>query len=71
MSFFSQILETFCTHRFSWPRVTEEGRHYQVCLSCGVAYEYDWKMMRRTDRPFVTQATVGKAGTSQRKIDSA
>jgi hypothetical protein len=26
-----------------------DGHHYQICLSCGVAYEYDWEMMRRTN----------------------
>jgi hypothetical protein len=28
----------------------ESGRYYQRCLGCGTAYEYDWAMMRRTDR---------------------
>jgi hypothetical protein len=26
------------------------GRHYQVCLICGAAYEYDWSNMSRTGR---------------------
>jgi hypothetical protein len=38
-----------CSHRFSWPRVDDNGRHYQVCAECGAAYEYDWKMMKRTE----------------------
>jgi len=28
----------------------EQGRHYQICLACGTAYEYDWSLMRRTNR---------------------
>jgi len=43
------LLRQGCTHRFSWPRVDENGRHYQICLACGTAYEYDWNSMRRTD----------------------
>lgn len=44
------LLRQGCTHRFSWPRIDENGRHYQICLACGTAYEYDWTMMRRTNR---------------------
>jgi hypothetical protein len=50
MKFLRQLLKSGCTHRFSWPRIGEDGRHYQICLACGTAYEYDWRMMRRTDR---------------------
>jgi hypothetical protein len=32
------------------------GRYYQICPVCGTAYEYDWKMMRRTDRLLVAEA---------------
>ena len=39
-----------CSHRFSWPHGDVDGRNYQVCLRCGVTYEYDWAAMRRTDR---------------------
>jgi hypothetical protein len=39
-----------CTHRFSWPRIDDQGRHYQICLACGTAFEYDWGLMRRTGR---------------------
>jgi hypothetical protein len=24
------------------------GQHYQVCLQCGMAFAYDWELMRRT-----------------------
>lgn len=50
------LLRQGCTHRFSWPRIDANGRHYQVCLACGQAYEYDWEMMRRTKRPLVVAA---------------
>ena len=50
MSLLKRILGTWCTHRFAWPRIDDNDRHYQVCLDCGTAYEYDWKMMRRTGR---------------------
>ena len=43
------LLRQGCTHRFSWPRADENGRHYQICLVCGTAYEYDWSAMRRTN----------------------
>jgi hypothetical protein len=47
------LLRQGCTHRFSWPRIDDCGRHYQICLACGAAYEYDWEMMRRTNRLLV------------------
>jgi len=50
MTFWDELLKRSCPHRFAWPRVDAEGFHYQICLLCGTAYEYDWKMMRRTDR---------------------
>ncbi len=50
MNFLKKLLARGCAHRFSWPRIDDDGRHYQVCLICGTAYEYDWKMMRRTRR---------------------
>jgi hypothetical protein len=50
MNFFKHLLGRGCKHRFSWPRIDDQGRHYQVCLTCGTAFEYDWSMMRRTGR---------------------
>jgi hypothetical protein len=50
MSFLSRLLGKSCAHYFSWPRTDSEGRYYQICSRCGVAYEYDWGAMRRTDR---------------------
>jgi hypothetical protein len=43
----SRILEKLCPHRFSWPHSGVHGQDYQVCLICGIAYEYDWVTMRR------------------------
>ena len=39
-----------CSHEFSWPRRAANGDYYQVCLLCAVAYQYDWKTMRRGRR---------------------
>jgi hypothetical protein len=50
MNFLKWILGRSCSHKFSWPRADADGRHYQICPLCGIAYEYDWRMMRRTDR---------------------
>jgi hypothetical protein len=38
-----------CSHEFGWPRRDESGRHYQVCLRCGMEYAYDWQAMRRLE----------------------
>jgi hypothetical protein len=48
IQFFKQILGSMCPHRFSWPHSGANGHDYQVCLICGVTYEYDWSTMRRT-----------------------
>ncbi len=57
MNFLKQLLHRGCTHRFSWPRVDENGRHYQTCLSCGAAYEYDWRKMKRMRKLLATTFT--------------
>ena len=54
MTFLQRLLGELCSHRFTWPRLSGNGQHYQICLSCGTAYEYDWKRMQRTDRLLVT-----------------
>jgi hypothetical protein len=48
--FFNRILQACCRHQFSWPHTGVHGQDYQVCLLCGVAYEYDLTTMRRTRR---------------------
>jgi hypothetical protein len=61
MSFFARLLGKECKHYFSWPRTDNDGRYYQICSRCGIAYEYDWVSMRRTDRlmmPEVAGATA-------------
>ena len=56
MKLWKFVTVTSCSHRFSWPRMDDRGRHYQICLSCGASYEYDWKAMRRTNRLLLTAA---------------
>jgi hypothetical protein len=50
MRFLKRLFGQGCLHRFTWPRIDANGCHYQICLLCGTAYEYDWMIMRRTDR---------------------
>jgi hypothetical protein len=50
MNFLKRVFGQGCEHRFAWPRIGSNGDHYQICLLCGTAYEYDWRLMRRTDR---------------------
>jgi hypothetical protein len=38
MSFLKRIFGRGCSHRFTWPRFDNHGRHYQICLTCGAAY---------------------------------
>ena len=49
-NFLKRLLEILCRHQFSWPHSGICGRDYQVCVLCGIAYEYDWVTMRRTRR---------------------
>jgi len=66
MRFLEQLLRQACSHRFAWPRVDAIGRHYQICLDCGTAYEYDWKGMRRTGR-LPSLPAVASAANASRK----
>ena len=50
MRLLERLLQQTCSHRFTWPRIDTFGRHYQICLDCGTAYEYDWDGMRQTGR---------------------
>ncbi|MGB7602341.1 MAG: hypothetical protein WBM24_18700 [Candidatus Sulfotelmatobacter sp.] len=61
MNFLKWILGRGCSHKFSWPRVDAGGHHYQICPLCGTAYEYDWTMMRRTDRLLALDAHQSRA----------
>jgi hypothetical protein len=57
MHFLMALFGRGCSHRFSWPRVAADGRYYQICPNCGIAYEYDWAQMKRTERLLITPAT--------------
>lgn len=59
MKFLKQLFGRGCKHRFSWPRIGENGGYYQRCLRCGTAYEYDWELMRQTDRVVVAGIEPG------------
>ena len=50
MSFLKRVFRRGCFHRLTWLRLGDNGRHYQVCLTCGAKYEYDWDRMRLTGR---------------------
>jgi hypothetical protein len=58
MNFWKRLCGKGCAHRFTWPRIDADGCHYQICLLCGTAYEYDWTMMRRTSRLMVRSGMV-------------
>ena len=58
MTFLKGLLKRACSHRFAWPRLDAAGRHYQICLLCGTAYEYDWSLMRRTSRTLAITPTM-------------
>jgi len=59
MSFLKRIFGRGCSHRFTWPRFDNNGRHYQICLTCGAAYEYDWNGMHPTGRILSQNAQAG------------
>ena len=52
------FFEPGCAHRFTWPRMERNGRHYQICLDCATAYAYDWEKMQRTKRPLTAQSST-------------
>jgi hypothetical protein len=63
MTFLERLFGEFCSHRFTWPRLSGDGQHYQICLICGTAYGYDWRRMQRTDRLAGNeQATSARSG---------
>jgi hypothetical protein len=39
-----------CSHKFAWPRRSNDGNYYQVCTLCAAEYTYDWATMRRIER---------------------
>jgi hypothetical protein len=60
LNLLKQLLRRTCPHRFSWPRQGPNGCHYQICLACGTAYEYDWDTMQRTSRVLVEPVDPGR-----------
>jgi hypothetical protein len=61
MNFLKQLFGQGCQHRFAWPRTDDHGHHYQICSRCGIAYEYDWTSMRRTEHLLVAEAQIRHA----------
>jgi hypothetical protein len=59
MNFFKRLFGRGCQHRFSWPGIDSSSHCYQICPDCGTAYEYDWTLMRRTERLLVTAVRRG------------
>jgi hypothetical protein len=61
MNFLKQLFGQGCQHRFAWPRTDSHGHHYQICSRCGIAYEYDWTSMRRTEHLLVAEVEIRHA----------
>ena len=68
MNFLERFLGRGCSHKFCWPRTDDNGGHYQRCLSCGIAYQYDWTMMRQTGPLLAAGETANKWSKRQPKI---
>jgi len=54
MTFLERFFGEFCFHRFTWPRLSGNGQHSQICLICGTTSGYDWTRKQRSDRLLVT-----------------
>jgi hypothetical protein len=68
MNFLERFVRRGCKHEFSWPRNDDNGGHYQICLCCAAAYQYDWKKMRRTGPLLAAGETTNKWSKRQWKI---
>jgi CheY-like chemotaxis protein len=68
MNLLERFLRRGCSHEFCWPRTDDNGGHYQRCLACGIAYRYDWKMMRQTGPLLAAGETTKKWSKPQSKI---
>jgi len=66
MSFLKRVFGRGCAHRFTWPRLNENGQHYQICAICGAAYEYDWDGMCPTGRLLGIDRRISIASTQPR-----
>jgi len=56
-----------CKHEFGFP-VTDPESHwtYQVCVRCGLEYEYDWERMTRLRRLSPNSVAASVSTTHQR-----
>jgi hypothetical protein len=61
MELWKRFCREMCSHQFTWPRLSANGKHYQICLLCGNEYEYDWNRMQRTNRLLVTNIKLASA----------
>ncbi len=68
MNLLERFLGQGCPHKFCWPRTDDNGDHYQRCMSCGIAYHYDWKMMRQTGPLLAAGGTTEEWSKPQLKI---
>lgn len=68
MKFLERLLRQTCSHRFTWPRIDASGQHYQICLDCGTAYQYDWNIMRRTGRLHALPGTAAAANAPVKPV---
>jgi CheY-like chemotaxis protein len=68
MNLLERFLGRGCSHRFCWPRTDDSGKHYQRCFSCGIAYQYDWEMMRQTGPVLAARETTNRWSTRQSTI---
>jgi CheY-like chemotaxis protein len=68
MSVLERFLGRGCSHKFCWPRTDDSGGHYQRCMSRGIAYQYDWKIMRQTGPPLAAGETTNKWSKRQSTI---
>jgi hypothetical protein len=69
--FLSRLLGKTCAHYFSWPRTDSDGRYYQICSRCGIAYEYDWSTMHLTKRLMVANGVNSPVSAAIPKAEVA
>jgi len=56
-----------CKHEFGFPVTDPEShRTYQVCVHCGLEYEYDWEHMTRLRR-VPPKSVAPSVGTARRR----
>jgi hypothetical protein len=60
----SSLFTRVCSHQFTWPRRASDGTVYQVCLSCGDCFRYDWDTMSRGERIEAMSETASVSRTA-------